>query len=380
MTEKIETKKSERREDLILDGHKLAWHKDRVDAWLNGERIAPITIDCALTRRCTYKCVYCYGQLQANDEKRMTKDIIYRFLDDAAEIGVKAISFVSDGESTCSPYLYDAVARGKTNGLDMALGTNGYLLKEEKLEEMLDGLTYLRFNISAASSKRYAEIMGCPERYFDKVCATIKTCVGLKKEKKFPVTLGLQMVLMPQFKDQIIPFAKLGRELGVDYVVIKHCSDDEGGSLGVDYSKYFNLVDLLKEAEAYSTDSYLVKAKWSKILSRGRRSYSRCFGPPFILQMSGSGLVAPCGMLFNERYKKFHIGNIVDTSFKEIWKSDRYREVMYLIASEKFDARTMCGTLCLQHKVNEYLWDVKKGRARSGGIRSQKKPMHVNFI
>ena len=30
--------------DLILDGHKLAWHKDRVEAWLNGEKIAPITI------------------------------------------------------------------------------------------------------------------------------------------------------------------------------------------------------------------------------------------------------------------------------------------------------------------------------------------------
>ena len=92
---------------LILDGHKLLWHKERLEAYLRGERIAPITIDCSLTRRCTYRCIYCYGQLQANDEKKMTKDAIFRFLDDAAEIGVKAISFVSDGESTCSPYLYD---------------------------------------------------------------------------------------------------------------------------------------------------------------------------------------------------------------------------------------------------------------------------------
>ena len=107
-------------EKLILDGHKLHWHRDRVETWLRGGRIAPITIDCSLTRKCTYRCVYCYGQLQANDEKRMTKDVIFRFLDDAAEIGVKAISFVSDGESTCSPYLYDAIIRGKSNGLDMA--------------------------------------------------------------------------------------------------------------------------------------------------------------------------------------------------------------------------------------------------------------------
>ncbi len=365
--------------ELILDGHKLQWHRDRVGAWLRGERIAPITIDCSLTRRCTYRCIYCYGQLQANDEKRMTKDVISRFLDDAAEIGVKAISFVSDGESTCSPHVYDAILRGKANGLDMALGTNGYLLKEERLEEILAALTYLRFNVSAGHADRYAEIMGCGKECFDKACDIIKKCVKIKKDKGLSVTLGLQMVLMPDFKDQIIPTVKLGKELGVDYVIIKHCSDDEKGSLGVDYSKYEKLIDLLKEAESLSDEKCLVKAKWSKILSKGKRRYIQCYGPPFIMQFSGSGLVAPCGMLFNTRYKDYHIGNIVDKSFKEIWKGKRYWDVVNLIASDKFDARTMCGTLCLQHKVNEFLWDLKKGNV------SLKEPagealQHINFV
>jgi MoaA/NifB/PqqE/SkfB family radical SAM enzyme len=102
---------------LILDGHKLNWHKNRVELWQRGEKIAPITIDCALTRRCNYRCLYCYGKLQANDEKKITRDVVFRFLDDAAEIGVKAVSFVSDGESTCSPHLSDAIVRGNFNGL-----------------------------------------------------------------------------------------------------------------------------------------------------------------------------------------------------------------------------------------------------------------------
>ena len=365
--------------DLILDGHKLHWHKQRVEAWLRGERIAPITMDCALTRRCTYRCIYCYGQLQANDEKKMTKDVIFRFLDDAAEIGVKAISFVSDGESTCSPHLYDAVLRGKANGLDMALGTNGYLLKEECLEEILSCLTYLRFNISAGEPDRYAYIMGCRKEYFYKVCDTIKKCVKIKNEKKLNVTLGLQMVLMPDFHDQVIPTVELGKKLGADYVIIKHCSDDEAGSLGVDYSGYEKLGGLLKKAESYSDDKCLVKVKWSKILSKGRRRYTQCYGPPFIMQLSGSGLVAPCGMLFNKKYKKYHIGNIVDKSFKEIWKSERYWEVMGLIASREFDTTTMCGTLCLQDRVNEFLWDLKHGEALLKDVKA-KKPEHVNFI
>jgi len=364
---------------LELDGHKLIWHKERVDAWLRGERIAPITIDCALTRRCNYRCVYCYGQLQANDEKKMTRDVIFRFLDDAAEIGVKAISFVSDGESTCSPYLYDAIQRGHGNGLDMALGTNGYLLDDNRLEEILGCLTYLRFNISAGQPDRYAEIMGCNKDCFEKVCQTIRQCVSVKEKNRLPVTIGMQMVLLPDFVDQVLPLADLGKQLGVDYLVIKHCSDDEDGSLGVDYSRYHGLVDVLNQAESCSDENYLIKAKWSKILSEGKRHYNRCYGPPFILQLSGSGLVAPCGMLFNEKYKKYHIGNIAENSFKEIWMSDRYRQVMDFIGSDSFDARTMCGTLCLQHKVNEYLFDLKEKQAnlvQPGG----EIPLHVNFI
>lgn len=369
-----------RMKDIILDGHKLNWHKERVDAWLRGERIAPITIDCALTRRCTYRCMYCYGQLQANQEKLMTKDVIFRFLDDAAEIGVKAISLISDGESTCSPHLYDAILRGKNNGLDMALATNGYLLREDRLKEIMPALTYLRFNISAAEESRYTQIMGCSTECYRKVMRTIKESVRLKKEQGFSVTIGLQMVLMPEFSDQVVPLAKLGKELGVDYLVIKHCSDDEFGTLGVNYSGYFDIIDTLKQAEGISTENYAVRAKWSKILSSGKRDYSRCFGPPFIIQISGSGLVAPCGMLFNDKYNKYHIGNIVDTSFKEIWQSKRYWEVMDFIGSDKFDAKTMCGTLCLQHKVNEFLWGLKNDGIKSLGLTDKPAPMHMNFI
>jgi MoaA/NifB/PqqE/SkfB family radical SAM enzyme len=135
----------------------------------------------------------------------------------------------------------------------------------------------------------------------------------------------------------------------------------------------------LEEAENQSTDKYQVSAKWSKILSGGKREYSRCYGPVFIMQFSGSGLVAPCGMLFNDKYKKYHMGNIAEKSFKEIWKSDEYKEVLDMLSSEKFDAKTMCGTLCLQHKTNEYLTTLKEGKIELKNPIGPK-PMHVNFI
>ncbi len=364
---------------LILDGTKIAWHQDRIKAWERGERIAPITIDMALTRACNYGCHYCYAMMQENERHPITREVMMDFLEDCAELGVKAISFVSDGESTISPAFVDSVVRGSELGLSMAVGSNAYVLNEHKLRQVLPHLTYLRVNITAGERRRYAEIMGVPEKFFDQVCRNIRDMVRIKKEMGLPVTIGLQMVLMPQYEDQILPLARLGKELRPDYLVIKHCSDNEDGFLGVDYDGYQKLYSKLREAEALSDEGYQVAVKWSKIEAKGTRRYQRCYGPPFLIQLSGSGLVAPCGMLFNEKYKKFHVGNITRERFKDIVRSDRYWEVMNYLAGPDFNAQKMCGSLCLQHKVNEQLDGYMKGEhalERPAGPP----PAHLNFI
>ncbi|MBF0351755.1 MAG: radical SAM protein [SAR324 cluster bacterium] len=366
-------------EKLILDGTKIGWHLDRVRAWERGERFAPITIDMALTRACNYGCHYCYAILQENDRQVIDQKSIYHFLEDAAEIGVKGISLVSDGESTISPVFVDTVVKGSEVGLSMACGTNGFIFNRRKLEEILPHMTYLRINISAGEPARYAEIMGVKEQWFHRVVQNIKDMVDIKKKNNLDVTIGLQMVLMPEYQDQILPLARLGKELRPDYLVIKHCSDNEEGDLGVDYKGYRAIYELLKEAESLSDEEYLVKVKWSKIDADGTRQYQRCYGAPFMLQMSGSGLVAPCGMLFNERYKKFHIGNIVEQRFKDIWASDRYWDVMRYLSSPNFNAQVMCGSLCLQHKVNEFLDAYQKGYLELTDPTGSP-PQHLNFI
>ena len=261
----------------------------------------------------------------------------------------------------------------------MAVGTNAFVLTKAKAEQVLPYLTYLRVNFSAGEKKRYAEIMGCKESNFDRVCENIKDMVAIKKENKLDVTIGMQMVFMPEDVDQIIPLAKLGKKLRPDYTIIKHCSDTEDSKLGINYEDYEKHYGILKQAESYSDEDYKVVIKWSKIKDEGKRKYQRCFGAPFMIQISGSGLIAPCGMLFNEKYKKFHIGNIVDKRFKDIWASDHYWDVMNYLASPQFNAQKMCGTLCLQHKVNEALDDHVKGRIKIERPKSGM-PKHSSFI
>ena len=169
-------------------------------------------------------------------------------------------------------------------------------------------LTWVRLSGAACKAESYAKIMFKDFNYtsvFDRAMKNIKYAVDLKNKLNLKVSLGIQMVLHPEFKDEILPFADLAINLGVDYGVIKHCSDDEFGTLGVDYSKYEEMHELLKKAEEKSNNKTKIIIKWSKIQNKGLPSYNRFYGPQFLLQISGSGLVAPSGMFFNARYSKF---------------------------------------------------------------------------
>jgi MoaA/NifB/PqqE/SkfB family radical SAM enzyme len=368
---------------LILDSHKLSYHYDRVQAWENGERIAPISVDMALTRACGAMCSFCYAMVQEPQERAniKTKEAL-NLLDDFAEIGVKSVSLISDGESTLSKAYVPFIQHAAKIGIDIGNATNGWEWEPEKIEQVLPYLTWVRFTVAAGTPQGYSKIMFKSSEnteVFDRAMSHIKYAVELKKKLNLKVTLGIQMVLMPEFKNEILPFAKLAIDLGVDYGVIKHCSDDEFGTLGVDYEKYEDTYPLLQRAESLSNENTKIIIKWDKIKDKGKPSYNRFYGPQFLLQISGSGLVAPSGMFFNARYSKLHIGNFADERFKDIFRSDRYWRIMNYLASPYFDSQTMMGTLPIQHYVSEaldnHVKNIKQILPRSGPD-----PLHVNFL
>ena len=379
MSESVQTREGA----LILDSHKLSSHYDRVQAWEAGERIAPVSVDMSLTRACSAMCSFCYAMMQESQARSSIKvPHALNLLDDFAEIGIRSVSLVSDGESTLSPAYVPFIQHAASLGIDVGNATNAWEWGPEKVDAILPHMTWIRFTVAAGRPESYAKIMYKGSEHtevFDKAMRNIKYAVDLKKKLGLSVTLGIQMVLMPELKDEIIPFAKLGLDLGVDYAVIKHCSDDEQGTLGIDYTQYEALHPLLRQAEAMSNEQTKVIVKWNKIKDGDKPSYKRFYGPQFLLQISGSGLVAPSGMFFNARYSKLHIGNFAEERFKDIFKSENYWRAMNYLASPAFDAQTMMGTLPIQHYISTALDNHAKG-VQLIQPASGPKPLHHNFL
>lgn len=365
-------------EQLVLDDTKVGFYPDRIAAWRRGERIAPITIDAAWTRKCNYACEFCYATLQASQGHTITKEIAFQFLEDAAEIGVKGVSLISDGESSVVPFYAESIEHGAKCGLQIGLGTNGLLLRKPLLERILPFVSYLRFNFSGGTRDGYARIMGVDPSWYDAVIQNIRDAVALKRRLGLSCTINMQLVCDPKHGEELTPFALLAAELQPDYAIVKHCADDIDGGLGVDYSKYAELHQTFRAIEGIGQASGVrIVVKWNRIANEGRREYSRCYGPPFIMQLSGNGLIAPCGFLFNEKYRAFHIGNICHTRFRDLWASDRWGEVMDYLASEHFNPQTRCGPNCLQDRTNDFLYKhVHEGRE----LPMAQAPAHLGFI
>ena len=143
-----------------------------------------------------------------------------RFLDDCTRIGhkenegVKAISLVSDGESTESPYYQQFVSYANDLGMNIASGTNGLKLEKFDLEILVKSLTYLRINFNAAHPEAYQQVMGCSDKAFSKVTDITRKLLNLKSKNNSKVTIGYQMVLMPEYADQVLPLASMSRDYG----------------------------------------------------------------------------------------------------------------------------------------------------------------------
>ena len=362
-------------DNRMHDSTKLLWHCDMVKAHFDkGERVAPIHIDMGIAKYCNIRCVYCYGLFQEVQAVFIKRDALLQTLADAAEIGVKSIAFIGDGEPTMNPALYEALEVGASLGLSMALSTNGVLVDDtSKYATILSSCEWMRFCLSAGTRDGYIKVHG--KDYFDKVISNVKSIVRFKKDYNYACEIGLQSVFVPTtMKEEMLKEAILAVELGVDYFVVKQCSLPDNGESGM---SHFDLAeydkketeDVLKQCETMSTDKTQIIVKWDIIKKKGQRDYQGCPSVPFISEMSGNGDWFPCGHMFGKKtqFSDYKFGNVHEKSLKEIFKSDHYWEIIKKMRNE-FNVQKQCKGACRLDKANEFCWNYLQ------------KPKGINFI
>jgi molybdenum cofactor biosynthesis enzyme MoaA len=350
----------------LMDSSKLLWHMNRVIRHYDeGERVYPIHIDLGATSTCNANCCYCFARHQKKLGEILDRDIFLRFMKDAPSLGLKSLAIIGDGEPLLNPALCDAVKIGYDNFLDISIGSNGIAFTGEKAEKILPNCVWFRFNLSAVTSEAYKTIHGVDR--WHTVKHNIEHAVRIKKANKLKCTIGLQMVLVPQCLDQVIPEAKFALDRGVDYFVIKQFSDPgckEMSQFDMSFYDKETVNAILKQAESMSTKDTQIIPKWDIIKSKGNMK-GKCIDIPLLIECSGTGKFYPCGYLF--RNEKYCLGDLNKQTFQEMVESEHYWDVIKDVRDNLVvgrDCKGACRHIATNLFINSYL----------------DKPEHINFI
>lgn len=351
-------------EDIKMDSHKLIYHPDVVARWLKGENIYPIELEVGLTNACNHRCIFCAVDYTGYKPDKIESQLLIDNLEKLSSKGLKSIIYAGEGEPLLHREAPDIINRTKSLGVDAAMSTNGVLLTPEVSRECLGSLTWVRFSMAGITDEIYDKIQRGKHGDLSKVLFHIEEAVKVKREQKLHTTLGVQLLLLPDNKDEIVQMGKELRKIGVDYFTIKPFSQHPQSKqiLQVDYQE---MLELENEIGGLQTDNFKIYFRAHSMQKlKCKRGYNHCWALPFMVYIDAKGNLWPCIAFMGRDELKY--GNLYEASFCEIWEGAHRKEVVDYFM--QMDLEKNCRELCRLDEMNKYLHNLKNPGE------------HVNFI
>jgi radical SAM protein with 4Fe4S-binding SPASM domain len=348
-----------------IDSHKLSFHPLRVSSWLEAysdmeklKKVYPIYVEISPVGACNHRCTFCAVDYIGYQNIRWETDILKKRLSEMAKLGIKSVMFAGEGEPLLHKELDSIIEHCAQVGIDSSITTNFTMLNEKNVDKILQYSSWIKISINAGTKETYAQVHRTKESDFDKVIENMKLAVKTKKENQYNCTLGAQMLLLPENKDEVTTLVQICKEIGLDYVVIKpysqHLFSETNRYENIDYKP---MLDLEEELSKYNSEDFNVvfRSNTMKKLD-SKHSYEKCYSTPYFwAHMMANGDLYGCSAYLQQ--DKFCYGNLKENSFQKVWEGEkRINSITYV--KEELDISN-CRTNCRMDEVNRYLWRLK---------------------
>ncbi|MBU0502852.1 MAG: radical SAM protein [Candidatus Omnitrophica bacterium] len=293
--------------------------------------LLPVRLDISLTTDCDINCAYCWHQKK--NGSLLTYESLAGIIDLLSLKRPPRLN-LTGGEPTIFPDFERILEHAHKSGIkNILLCTNGYRLREMDFAERIIGLglTALNISVDTLDSAKFEMLRGYKFSDFEKV---LKNCLSLKE--KFPnVNISLVSVM--------------SREVTPDelYEVKKLCISNKLGYFvqTFDNTKYreINKRFALRRKERRE---YLERLSWldgrvGDVVKRAQNPLTqkgkstRCYKGITTVKLSSDGSIGFC-------WQSKPVGNILKSSFIEIWNSEAARRARAYIR----DKRCRCDFDC----------------------------------
>lgn len=276
---------------------------------------APTQVSVELTYNCNFFCRHCYIEGGPGREEFADSEKLISLLDRLADYGI-CVAELTGGEPTMHPDFFSIVEHCAKRFPLVSIITNGYMLNEGHLTNLLKYKSNLSFQVN---------LTGDNQGYVDWFCnkrgafENAKNAIELLSKEGFMVRAS--MLITPKNIDQVFNTANLAKELGATSFIISPIVPVGRGQLNseLSYDHVFTpqnipqLTDLAKELEE-KFGNFVVKASEYQELTSDRRN-SQCGAGNIVIAITPNGEIKLCPMADPN---DFPIGNVYNDNLHEI--------------------------------------------------------------
>jgi MoaA/NifB/PqqE/SkfB family radical SAM enzyme len=288
-------------------------------------------------------------------------------LSEMGRLGIKSIMYAGEGEPLLNKQIGDIINHTKKAGIDPAISTNGVLLSPSLAERILGDLEWLKVSINGATGNTYSRIHRTKPSDLNAVLDNLSYASKIKRQNRYRCALGMQLLLLPENKDEVVVLAERAKDIGMDYLVIKpysqHPLSKTDRYKDMKYNHYLDLIDELSKFND-SAFSVIFRIRTMKKWDDGLKNYHHCLALPFWSYVDAGAHVWGCSVYLGD--ERFYYGNLYQSSFREIWDGEKRLKSLRWVENDLDSSQ--CRVNCRMDEINRYLWELKH------------LPEHVNFI
>ncbi len=339
---------------------KVFAHLDRLQAWQQGKRPAPITLEWDLSNRCTLGCDHCHfahthvrgpwtglprtiPEAYANTGDVADSSLVDRGLVEAAMAGVQAIIWSGGGEPTTHPDWQDVMAVAAHVGLQQGMYTLGGLLTPERAHVLARYASWVVVSLDAVDAETYAAEKHVGADRFAAACQGIRWLA-----EAGTTTIGVSFLIHEANWPRIPNMWSLARDLGARYTTFRpriDCAPDDSTAEFLDREWITQALPSL-HAVAGLPDIECDPSRFVAYRDWTGRSYTTCHAIKLNATITPDGRVWVCPQ--RRGMAESCLGDLRTESFQDLWARHPGQWTDF----------ADCRVMCRLHGVNEQLAPV----------------------
>jgi len=291
-----------------------------------GRPVAPLYVEISPTGRCNHSCSFCSERVLGYPRRWLETKRALLTMENMAREGVKAVMFGGEGEPLLHPDFATLANAAQWTGLHPALTTNAVMLDGALQRQCITDLLWIKASINAGDMITYGQVHRCRPTDWFAAWSNLGNIIKRRLSFQWPLTVGTQMVILPQNVHQIEGHLKNARRAGVDQTILRPLLTPLGVSPGKNLA--LSLPDNIDRIiSKYTCDTYRVilrKDSW-RAAGLEHRDYDWCRAAGNAWgYIDSAGDLWACSCHMDDR--RFRMGNVLGgRSFADVWFKARPR-------------------------------------------------------